>query len=462
MPSLKIAPLAEADSTMFKPPPVSRGYRAWLHRIFDTTEERCLELQREPSMPEVLLQLRLRLLASGGTQSYISAMRLLLRSMCRAKAAAEKSGLWISVHEAAPANISIPEWLDDDNWSAIEDALAAVERQTRSEMRQMAAREMTGLIKELGFLGDFGSQSERAVRLAGIQRAGSVCDARRRPQKRWSDIDSEMFDLLLEHLPRGSPTAAVRAIADNHDRFPGASRLLARAAWITGMRFIELFNCRLMEPLPDTNMDEILDNPLQADRDGKLADCLGAGDKGQIGVACVSGENPRILIINTAKTRSASPRINNRQRALILKGAAPQDLEILAAAAALKTLRLSGNKREALRNACVAQLRKASKRVFPERADPVTMHTLRHAFIEAARATMDASEVAALSGHTSPRTLRMYGAGRRDRKSGRGAARWTPQPDPSRAAEFRAAWEAKPKPSPEPSAEPESPAPTLQ
>ena len=462
MTSLKTLPLAVADPSMFRPPAVSLDYQLWLHRIFETTAERCRELQREPSMQEALLQLRIRLLASGGNQNFVSAMRLLLRSMCEAKAKAQKSGLWISVHEAAPVNISIPEWLDDDDWTAIEDALATVERQTRNEMRQLAAREMPVLIRELGCRGDFGSQSERAVRLAGMLRAGACCDVKRTPQKRWSNIDAQMFELLLAHLPHGSPQAAIRAIVENHVRVPGVSQLLASAAWITGMRFIELFDCRLMQPLPGVNIDRLLANPLQADRDGKLADCLGAGEGEDIGSVRVSDGNPGILIVETAKTRAASPRINNKLRALILKGASPQDLEILTAAAMLKTLRLSGRKKTLIRKTCGAQLRAASMRAFPDRADPVTMHTLRHAFIEAARSTMDASEVAALSGHTSPRTLRSYGASRRGRKTGGGAVRWTPQPDPARAAEFRAAWEQRPSPSPAPNAQPQSPAPALQ
>ncbi len=413
-------------------------------------------------MPEALLQLRLRLLACGNPKNHVSAVRVLLRSMCEARAAAEQTGLWISVHEAAPENVSIPDWLDDDDWHAIEDALAAVERQTCGEMRQMAAQEMTGLVRELGVLGDFGSQSERAARLAGLLRADSVCDVKRTPQKRWSDVDSQMFDRLLERLPFGSPQAAVRAIAENHERIPGVSRLVAMAVWITGMRFIELFNCRLMQPLPDTDLDEILDNPLRADRDGNLANCLGAGDNGESGAACVAGGSPKILIVHSAKTRLASPLINNKRRALILQGATLQDLDILAATARLATLRLSGGKRDSLRKSCVQQLCDASKKAFPDRADPISIHTLRHAFIEAARATMDKSEVAALSGHTSPRTLRTYGASRRGRKSGSGAVRWTPQPDPTRAAEFRVAWQAKPKPSSEPGVTPESPALTPQ
>ena len=319
---------------------------------------------------------------------------------------------------------------------------------------------MTQLISELGRTGEFGTQAEFAVRLAGLANAGAVSDSRRPPQRRWAAIDADMLRQLLDHLPPGKPDSPLSAVRNNDFGHPGVVRLLANVIWLTGLRFKEVFGYRLMRPRSGTAA-QALQDPLKAERMGLLETCLRAPDDDVDGIESRWNGRPPVMIVKTAKAKLASPGIDNRQRALILSGIEPREFYQLAAAQRIQLAGLEPSQLDSIRRKCSVALNRASRDAFPRRADPISLHTLRHAFADAAREGMDPASAAALTGHTAPSTLRGYGRKRPTGFSGRQPTRWLPQPDPARAELLKAVWEARKRPFPyhELSPKPELPEP---
>ncbi len=453
MDQFKLAPVNEADPDSFRVPGLGSELTARVKCLLSTAAERCATLGRDPTLSEAMLQLRIRVLVTGGpaAEGQILAMRRFLAALLEARDAARDAGIWLSAGEAFPAGIEVPEWLDP-GWTEVEEAAAQLERQTPAVIRRLAAGEMSRMIDDLIRFGDFGTEAEIASRLAGRENAGAGADSRRPPQRRWEHIDEKMLTRLLDRLPPAGSGSPLRAVLADDLRHPSLSRLLAVVTWLTGMRFIEVFDFRLMGPRPGTDPASALDDPLRAGRGGRLESRLAAAAADSAG----RNRDAAVMIINTAKTKNASPGIDNSQRALILRGIAPPQLARLSVAASLRLFDLNRTQLKRIRKGCSHCLSTASKAAFPDRADPVTLHTLRHAFADSARAGMGPAAAAALTGHSAPCTLGGYGRRRPAGFSGSRPDRWLPQPDPARAEELRAVWEAGKKPASFPGRSPES------
>lgn len=377
----------------------------------------------------------------------IAALRMYFRTMLEAREAAERAGVWISPGEAAARNIRMPDWLADCAWERIVEADRQARSRTLGQLRCQYAPELQAMIDECAALGDFGSQAERAARLAGTSHTHMHRDARRAPQRRWSDIDSELFAAFFAALPAGNPVEAINSVVSRKPAMNAVPRLLVRSAWLTGMRSIEMFRCSLVQPVSDDAGASAVSDPMRSFRDGLLV---------PVGQPHTDGPviEPRILLIRTAKTRNASPNLKEPMRALILGGIPPEEFEWLAAAARLEQLNLSRFEIRRILDRCRSVVRTTSLLVCPDRADPITLHTFRHAFVSEARRVLSAAETAALTGHTALRTLNGYG---RRGAAGRRSTRWLPEPDPARAAGIHLEWRSEPGVAPEPVSEPPRP-----
>lgn len=408
--------------------------------VINSTDERCQLLGCEPSLAEMMRQVRIRLLtlSVGGGRHQLAAMRGLFSHLLNTQETAREAGIHLTVCEAAPAGLDLPDWFDVD-WKCIQEVQAKLSQTVYSEVKHQGLSEITKLIREMSEIGHFGSQAEIALKLTGAVGHGKDCH--RPPQHRWQKFDKKALDDFLRHLPKRRSGAPLFVLLGKRFNYPQLAALLARVTWLTGLRSIEVFRFKLMRPKPGCDLATILANPLKAYQNGELEDVIESSAK----EATTDPLSPAIMIVNTAKTKTASPLIDNRQRSLLLCGIAAGPLDDLAMASSLRLMNLSSTRVKTIRKNCLRILKETSLNIFPDRPEPIGLHTMRHAFADAARATMTPAEAAALTGHTAPNTLRGYGK-RFHSKSQQHPTRWLPQPDPQRVKLLQCVWEAKQKP----------------
>lgn len=452
--SMKISPLCpvRADQTSVSVAPIANHVVANCHLVIRTTEERCDILGREPCIDEMMQQIRIRLLAlsrTGGTQE-LSSLRRLFTHLYAMHAEAKHSGVHLSVHEAAPIGLNLPLWFDVD-WQVIEKACGQLTKLTYSEIRRQGASLINRFMTELSDIVLTASEAEMAAILAGV--VAPLKDYHRPPQRRWQAIDSTTLGQLVEQLALKGCGATQVTLSRRPFNYRQLAALMARVIWMTGLRSVELFHFQLLSPHPQKPIEPILSHPLAAYRNAHLVPLS----------IDASSIYPAIMIVDTAKSRCASPHIDNRQRALIIRGLEPDQWVDIVIASNLRSLGLSQQRIQSIRLTCSRLVRQASKVAFPNRRDPIGLHNLRHAFADGARATMTRAEAAALTGHTSPHTLKGYGK-RFHSKSNAGFTRWFPQPDPERVKQLERVWEVTQKPMPVLTGQvkPEPPQPRLQ
>ncbi|MCY4006060.1 MAG: hypothetical protein OXE84_04410 [Rhodobacteraceae bacterium] len=447
MNSLVIKTATIPDPESFRCPPLADCITYRLNAIFAATEYRCVSLGIEPSVEELMLQLRIRVLQlndnSGNAQ--IQSMRKCLGNLLEANKTALERGVWLSVDRIAPPGIDIPDWMRD-NWHAIEKAAVLCRSESLGHMRKRAAPELTRLIADSVAAGEFHADADIAVELAGIGKSFLGSNLRRRPQRRWKPFERDDLHLLLNQLPQSRFEFPFLAILAGQFSDPGITRLLTTASWLTGLRFSEIFNFKLVQPKSEADLTSCLENPLTAFREGKLQSLLSA-ETGHVSYRAI-GHHDRIviMIVETAKSKLASKKIDNRQRALILRFISEDDLDILMKASCLRLFDLNKRQLKSIGRSMCDHLNRTSIDVFPDRPAPVNHHLMRHAFADAAKRCMSLSDAAALTGHTARTSILGYGKRRRQAKTGLRPNRWLPQPDPARAAAIEAVFRAKPCP----------------
>lgn len=437
-----------------KPAHLSIPYTGSVRRVFAATSDRCGGASGRAGLPDVYLQLALRALALAQSTAEVElcAVRKLLGSMHSFRDSCERAGIAIRPSEALPSNIAPPHWLDNADWDEVAEFTDRIRRATYSVLVNVGQSHVDRLVDRHDLEGVFGSVDDAVHSLAGVHRAKGSINSRRAPKQHWTPLTESQFAALCDRLTAGSESDAIAALSEGRRRYGGLSRLLARAAWLTGMRSLEMFQCRLLEFDPgklDRRPDavEIMSSPKRAFELGFLRDAdrraLNGSDEGGGSCSFEAGKRSPMLAVRTLKTLNSSPMIENSVRILILDGVPPRDLETLRNASLLGRLNLPKKRAKELANSCSTKLRRASLELFPERPVPVTLHYLRHAFIDAARGTMRPEEVAALSGHTSRDTLARYGGKSAKGRGDSGSGRWMPAPDPAYVAEIESAWSLK-------------------
>lgn len=421
----------------FSVPHLSENRISQCQTVINSTDERCYLLGCEPSLTEMMRQVRIRLLtlSVGSGKHQLAAMRGLFSHLLDTQEKARQTGFHLTVCEAAPAGLDLPDWFDVD-WGRIQEIQAKLRQTVYSEVKCQGLSEITKLVRKMSEIGHFGSQAEMALKLTGADGHGNDCH--RPPQHRWQKFDQQALDDFLRHLPKRRSGSPLFVLLGKQFNYPQLAALLARVTWLTGLRSIEVFGFKLMRPKLGCDLASILTSPLKAYQNGDLEDVIESSGQD----VTTNPSHPAIMIVNTAKTKTASPLIDNRQRVLLLRGIATDQLNDLAVASSLRLMNLSSTRVKAIRKNCMKILKKMSLNAFPDRPEPIGLHTMRHAFADAARATMAPAEAGALTGHTSPNTLRGYGK-RFHSKSQPRPTRWLPQPDPQRVELLKSVWDAK-------------------
>lgn len=466
MPEFEFLPLVGTPAVTVHAVSLSGTYSASVRRVFRTATDRCVSTNREPGLLEVDRQLAIRtavLETSTGVKE-LSAMRDLIRKVRMLQAAYDEAGYIMMPFQLAPKNVDLPFWFRFEDWDGFNSFASRVRRTTYRKFRSRGRAELPALVEEAIKSGRFsnspGQKNALAERLSGRK----TKLARRSPKIGWTPISESDFERMLDQLPAGAEKAALDSLREGgRTKSGGVARLLARSIWLTGMRALEAFQCRLLTTDPDENLSprelrRILDNPRAAHEGGRLhgADLEIARNDFRH-----SGRGSLIFGIRTLKTANSSPLIYNALRFQILDEIDQRDVAALTFASMLSRLKIPRARAEGIAARCTKHLGSASRKADPGREQAVTLHTLRHAFVDTARRMLPPHETAALSGHTSRRTMLGYGGKHVRTSKSSGSTRWMPKADPASAEAIRRAWslraalKVEPTPDPELLPEPE-------
>ena len=296
----------------------------------------------------------------------------------------------------------------------------------------------------------------------------------RSPQTGWKPISRSALNNMLDQIGEGDPVEGLLSVARPRRDYAGLTRLLATSAWLSGMRSIEMFSCRVVWTDASSHQPEADGVPLGAAQASGDVAAPGPQFERPHRASIEAGlkllrENPAgltpCLLIRGAKTASRAKGIDNRLRSQVLDAIPTEDLECLWLTSQLRKFLLSPNQMTRITSQCSKRIGNASQMTDPPSIGRVTLHTLRHAFVDAARSASSEEHAAALSGHTSTATLRRYGKKGRHSGGNRPEHRWLPQPDPRKKELIARVWNSRnnlpkaPEPVPSASVEIVDPAP---
>lgn len=438
---LKFAPVTKFNIDEFRLPEFTKVENSIIKVIFSRTTERCEMLGQEPSIAEFIKQFGVSLLVTNNNvgDRRLRVVRKFFRSLIDTCQKAQKSGFWIGINEVFPKGIKVPDWLDDD-WDSVAKADSFLKHHTLTEIKEMAIINIKQMIEESKNYGNFGTEPEIVFELIGTSKSGGAGDHRRPPQKRWEPIGEKELEQLLEQIK------ITRTDVTGIHNYPYMTGLLVTTTWLTGLRFIEVFNFKLMRPKPNVNLKTVLLSPLQAYKNRQL-EPYSPTEVTNSAMCSDSCAYIPLMIAKTAKSKLASPSIENSQRVLILQGIPSHFLAILQATEACCNVKLPTDKIDNLRLSYSKILTKASKKAFPYRRDTVTFHSMRHAFADRVKLQYDEASAAVLLGHSALKSLRGYGKKRRSQSKGI-TNQWLPQPDLACASHIRTVWKVNKQPRP--------------
>ena len=464
MPEFKSIPLVGTPAVTVDAVSLSKTYSASVQRVFRTATDRCHSTGREPNLREVHLQVAIRAAAletATGVKE-LSAMRDLIRNMRLLQAAYDEAGYIMMPFQLAPKNVELPFWFRFEGWDGFDSFASLIGQTTYKKFLSRGREELAALVDEAVKSGRSPNSRAQKDAVADTLSGRKARRARRSPKIGWTPISESEFERLLEQLPAVTERAALSSLREGkRTKSGGIARLLARSIWLTGMRALEAFQCRLLTIDPDENLSSqelraILDDPRGAHECGRLREAdlqIVRNDFKH------DGRRPLIFGIRTLKTANSAPLIYNALRFQILDGIDQRDLSALAFSSMLGRLQIPRARAENIAGECTKHLGSASLKADPGREHKITLHTLRHAFVDTARRMLPPHEVAALSGHTSRKTMLGYGGKHVRRSKSSGGTRWMPKADPARAESIKTAWSprvaVKPKPAPDPELFPE-------
>lgn len=461
--------LTDGSVRQFGQYPVTRQDTYAIRRVLTTTERRCRLLSQPPCAMEVGMQVAVRsaVLTKPSSREEKRAIARLCSTALGERDEARRAGINLEPTDSFPSSLQVPDWMDGVGWDDVGGLEAFLNARTPRQMAELGRRELPEMIRALGRNGDLSSDTEKAIRLAGARKARINGVHRPRPRANWEPITEETVARIRAKLACMSPSRFSARVGKAIGAEPGLPGLLTRSAWLTGMRPCELFSFRLAAVVLDPRRCAAPDDTLAASEAVRSADLR---EFGPVAVADairgLAADGPKeeggptfMLLIRSLKVACTSPKLRSPVRVQYLDGLSRRDIEVLHATSRLHRLGLDRLQVERIRTAANQAIATAAFELFPERLDPVTLNSFRHAFIDLARLTMPVAEIAALTGHTSPKGVRWYGRRNARRSQSRQPIRWMPTPDPVRVAEIARVWAEKqaapalrqePEPLPEP------------
>jgi integrase len=272
--------------------------------------------------------------------------------------------------------------------------------------------------------------------------------------------DRDFMELEL-HLSDHPHQNALKTLSQKRTDSKALLRIFMRAIRLTGMRPVEVFNCRLMVGNVDREYSEeevrnAYDRPYRTALSRTLTaiDDIDPRPWGSMAAmvrhTCDMTGIPPILMIEAAKTTNANPDLLRPFRAQVLKNIEDDDLEVLSLAAHLHHFRIDKKRRSNLITTMTRNLSAVADKALPRRNDTLNLYSFRHDFATRARLRLQVWEVAALMGHTAKASTYAYGKRNTRKKSGSSSAGgWMPLQDAEFAEDIREKWGAAPEEAPQ-------------
>lgn len=432
--------------------PVNPAYIGDVNRILKAMTSRLSLVGGRPGQTELSNQVAIRVVALN----IASARREVtaIRTVCRARL---DEGFW-------PEGVIAPKEIVRLEQEEVERVLTFVSLPVTELIG--IGRELIEEITDRMFRSGYaGSREDLAQSLSGVfpNRARGV-NPSRSEQVPITEGDLSRIDFPMMDQPHEE---AVRTFGGERRNVIALTRIFLRVIWLTGMRPVEVFGCRLMcgDPARDYTYDQlglIRRNPEQAAMTGLLVpqEALpGAEEIGHsravLASVAATGIDP-ILLIRNAKTRNANSRLVRPFRVQVLAGIGGEELHLISLAALLHQTPIGKERTRDLINMITRRIRTISAEALPERDRPVNLYALRHDFATRARRVMPMHRVAALMGHTARGSTKGYGKARtRHSRSGSVGVGWVPRCDETVALRLHQAFGAGPDlpgdgPDPEP------------
>ena len=392
------------------------------------------------------------------TQLVLRASLLKITSLHRDLSAIRTVISWVVEHECWPDGIEEKPWIIRASMEEISQLHSGLLRTGRSfaDLGKNVSSEYIRQVMEMNYPGS----EEDAIRaLTGIRTKHSYYQPRDR--KNMALVTDRDFRELELHLWDHAHLNAIKSLSLAKTDGKALLRIFMRAIRLTGMRPVEVFTCRIFvgditREYSSEDIHEIRNSPYRAiekninepeknmkassllvpfDHDPLSHDSLGDMVRTTVETTGV----PPILWIRAAKTANANPNLVRPFRAQILHKIDKDDLEVLCLAAHLHSFPMEEKRRTNLITSMSRNLRAAADGTLPHRTDKLNLYSFRHDFATRAKLRMPVEEVAALLGHTSRESTRVYGKKYTRQRKGSDSG-WMPLPDPEFAEDIRLSW----------------------
>ncbi len=423
-----------------------RPYRQRIEHIFRAHDMRSVATGCPRNCRTLLDQLALRARV-GSCRTYNRdhrALQAMTTALLGAGQPCERDGRFLRPMECLPTSFLVPGWFllqARESVAELDGLLASASYAGMVERAEGLVCELSDRVSRQPVLQEAGAH---LALMAGLPVFSHRSVSGPTIKQSWIPINRSSLERLLAALPPGTEEDGFLKLICSDMPTPGFVRFMARSAWLTGMRAGEMFGCRLFQ-VQENRRDATSDHPASM-REFPAIGCTDPARDLALARRGIAAGETALLTIRTSKTRCGSARIDNRMRTQRLDGISADDLTCLWMTAQLRSLMLTQVRKRSLGKYCSRLLGQASESVFPDREHRITLHILRHAFVDACRSLMRLDAVAALTGHTSAVSARHYG-GRYTRYSRyRKGTRWLPRPDPAYLQQIQAAWDRTPHP----------------
>jgi integrase len=419
------------------PPRTNPAYVGDFNRVMKGMSSRISLCGGEPGAAEISNQVAIRtvILNISSARREVTAMR----TVCRAFV---DEGVWPEgIIETSPL-----KRLTRDQVNQILDFVTLPVSQLIKIGQELIEKASDALIRT----GYPGSEEDIAQALSGVfPNRARAASPNRSTHVPISEGDLSRIDFQMMDQPHED---GVRTLSGPRTNVIALTRTFLRVIWLTGMRPVEMFSCRLMcgDPGRDythAQIGLIRKNPEQAAMTGLLIPqevLVGAEEIGHTRTLLESVAATRIdpvLMIRNAKTRNGNPNLVRPYRVQVLSGISPDDLHLISLAALLHQTPLAEERRRDLINMITRRVRAIASQEVGDRENPVNLYALRHDFATRARRVMPIHQVAALMGHTARGSTKGYGKSRtRQSRSGSGSVGWVPKCDETLALRLQAAF----------------------
>lgn len=421
-----------------QPPEVNPSYFGDFNRACKSLDARCRITREKPSLTLLSSQMAIRaaVMSIASTRREITSMRAILSNFL-------DIGGW-------PDGVHVTSWMEDAKPEDVSEV--SIEMRRTAEATVQEGRILLNAMVDTMMHGGYpGSEEDISRALSGaLPQRPRERSRERKGLQPITESDMSRIDMQLLSCPHED---GLKSLSRTRTNIKAMLRIFSRSIWLTGMRPIEMFECRMMigdrdRVYSDHERRFIAQRPTDAVDHHLLVtqETLTPTDWPHFGTAVreatnITGVDPVILIRN-AKTTNANKDLVRTWRGQVLSNIDDEDLSVLCLAAHLHSMDVPKTRRKNIISTMTKNLVRVVDETIPERVSPINLYAFRHDFATRARSRMGIHEVAAMMGHTGRPSTQAYGRVR-TRKSGSGASGWMPKCDQKIASDIQHAWGMK-------------------